>query len=112
MNKAISAAALVAAVVLTSTVFAASVPNDQCEDEPIFKSGLSAFVNGDDSKAARIFNSLAQAGDACGQFWLGKLYSLGRGVHMDQNKSIELMKMSAAQGYSKARLALFMRGIQ
>jgi uncharacterized protein len=110
MNKKIATIAAAVVLVSTSSAFAADSANDQCEQGAVFKSGLRAFTNGEYATAAQTFDSLAQAGDPCGQYWLGKMYNLGQGVSKDHAKYVELVKKSGAQGYSKARAELYVMG--
>jgi TPR repeat protein len=68
------------------------------------KDGLAAYVAGNYSKAAVIFQPLAAQGDDCAQYQLGEMYKLGQGVPQDKAKALELFKQAAARGNDKAKL--------
>jgi TPR repeat protein len=69
-------------------------------------SGLKVYVDGDYAKAADMFRSVAQKGDACAQFQLGMMYFYGHGVVKDAKKSEEWIRKSADNGFKKAKLRL------
>lgn len=78
--------------------FSAAVQAQDC------KVGLAAYVAGNYSMAAAIFQPLAAQGDDCAQYQLGEMYKLGQGVPQDKAKALELFKQAAAKGNNKAKL--------
>lgn len=96
---------IVAATAATSTIAA---PADACESGPAFQVALRAYVSGDYVAAASGFDSLAKAGDPCGQYWIGKMHNLGQGVAKDHDAYVYALRAAAASGYSKARAELML----
>lgn len=57
----------------------------------------------DEAEAVRVFGLAADLGDAESQHHVGMRYLEGRGLPVDQARGIALLRLSAAQGYSRAR---------
>lgn len=68
--------------------------------------GETAYSAGDFDTAAREFQSLAQAGDAVGQYYLGLLYEEGQGLPQDYEQAVHWYKKAVAQGNVDASYAL------
>lgn len=60
----------------------------------------------DYAEALKWFEMAAETNNACGQYFVGKIYEEGLDVQIDLNKSLENYYLSAKQGYSDALLAL------
>lgn len=71
-----------------------------------FEEGLAAYARGDYQSALRIWEPLAQQGDAAAQFNVGLLYSSGQGVPEDSGAAAHWYRLAADQGYAKAQLNL------
>ena len=85
----------VAALLLLSQSFAAD-----------FETGLSAYNSADYETALAVWQPLAEAGDADGQFGLGQMYGNGFGVMMDDAAAINWYGLAAAQGHAEAQYNL------
>ena len=71
-----------------------------------FQDGVNAIEKGDYKTAFTIFEDLASKGDAKAQFYLGVMYSNGKGVKQDYKKAIEYYEKSASQGNTTAQYNL------
>ena len=65
-----------------------------------------ALADGDDAEAVKLFNSLAEDGDARAQYWLGDMYEYGYGVKKDIPTAISWMEKAANQGLATAQARL------
>ena len=64
-------------------------------------------------KAKEGFEKLAEANHDLAQYYLGRMYCFGQGVNMNYKKSYEWIKMSASNGYMKAKNFLpFIKNLQ
>lgn len=61
---------------------------------------------GDFPKAATIYRTLAEAGDAKAQYNLGLMYNRGEGVPQDTQQAIRWYRQSAENGFVEAQYAL------
>jgi TPR repeat protein len=64
-----------------------------------FAAGLEAYNRGDYATAMREFRSLAEAGDAVAQNFLGQMYSVGEGVPKDGAEAVQWFRKAAEQGH-------------
>ena len=64
--------------------------------------GHDAYNHSSYVEAARVFFPLAEAGNACAQYWLGEMYVLGHGESMNRDKALDWFKKAAAQGHAGA----------
>ena len=55
-----------------------------------WEDGSAAYAAGDYQKAIRLWEPLAEQGDAWSQYSLGTMYHLGRGVPKDDAKAVHL----------------------
>lgn len=68
-----------------------------------FESGERAYEDGDYGKALEAWLPLAEAGDAEAQFWIGRLYSHGKGVEQDFDIALSYYMQAAMQGHPQAQ---------
>ncbi len=73
----------------------------QCLSED-YATGQDAFNVGDYETALAIWQPLADAGDAEGQFGVGLLYANGFGVAMDDNLALQFYGLAAEQNHGQA----------
>jgi uncharacterized protein len=62
-----------------------------------------ALANGDDATAFKLFDGLAEAGNARAQYWLADMYEYGYGVKKDIPEAIKWMEKAAKQGLATAQ---------
>lgn len=70
-----------------------------------FEAGRRAYERQDYQAALEAWLPLAEAGNAEAQFWVGKLYSAGKGVEQDFDVAYSYYIQAALQGHSGAELA-------
>ena len=92
-------ARLLGGMAVAVLVFAAAPP---ARGAPLVE-GNAAFERGDFQTAYRVWQPLAEAGDARAQFNLGLLYDTGRGVRRDIDQAVFWLERAAQQGLSEAR---------
>lgn len=68
--------------------------------------GVTAYSQGNFSKAFRIWMPIAEAGDEIAQFNLGLLYFNGEGVPKDHHEAAKWYQLAALQGNDKAQSIL------
>lgn len=68
--------------------------------------GLKAYADKDYGKAARLFKDEADRGNPTAQFFLGVLYTSGKGVSKNGAKGVALLKNAADGGVVKAQTYL------
>ncbi len=73
-----------------------------------FEFGWAAYEYGDYQEAARIWQPLAEQGDAQAQLNLGTLYDFGQGVQMDATLAVKWYRAAATQGSQAAQFNLGM----
>jgi len=71
-----------------------------------FEEGVAAYQQGKFDEARKLWEPLAEKGEAAAQFNLGVLYAEGQGVVRDDNKAGELYRKAADQGYAPAQFNL------
>ena len=71
-----------------------------------FKAGLDAYDRGDYAAALKIWEPLAERGDARAQFNLGVTFFNGQGVPHNPFKAVEWYRAAADQGYGPAQANL------
>jgi hypothetical protein len=71
-----------------------------------YEQGREAYLAGDYTKAFRIWQPLAAAGDAMAQFGLGQMYFEGKGVEQDYSESTQWFRKAAEQGFAPAQFNL------
>ena len=72
----------------------------------LVEQGRAAYKSGDYETALCVFRLAAEQGDAEGQYILGGLYEMGRGVPQDYAESVKWFRKAAEQGYLKAQINL------
>lgn len=70
-----------------------------------------AYANGDYRTAGRIWDQLAQGGDAAAQFSLGMLEEKGQGRSVNHAAATQWFQKSASQGYAPAEFILGMKAL-
>ena len=68
--------------------------------------GSEGYYKGDYDKALKYFTIAADFGDAEAQFKLGKMYMVGEGVEIDEEKAVYHYEKTAIGGHAGARYAL------
>jgi TPR repeat protein len=71
-----------------------------------FEDARAAYRNGDYATALRLWQPLAEEGDANAQFWMGAAYDLGRGVPTDYAAAALWYRKAAEQGLVNAQYNL------
>jgi hypothetical protein len=71
-----------------------------------FATGQEAYNTGDYESALTVWQPLAEAGDADGQFGMGLLYGNGFGVDLDDAQAIKWYGLAAGQGHAEAQCNL------
>ena len=66
----------------------------------------TAYQHGDYVEALRLFQPLAEQGDAGGEFGLGSMYALGQGVRQDFVEAAKWLRLAADQGLADAQYDL------
>ncbi|MGI9420540.1 MAG: tetratricopeptide repeat protein [Geminicoccaceae bacterium] len=74
--------------------------------EESFVDGLAAFDAGDVAETVRIWQALADAGDANAQVGLAGLHLAGSGLARDPTEAARLYRLAAEQGDSNGQLNL------
>lgn len=88
--------------VATSLWMGSGLAADACVD------GMQLYVEGNHTKAIKVFEVAAKKGDACAQFQLGMMYYYGHGSKKDDKKAREWLTKSAKGGFDKAQGTLAM----
>jgi uncharacterized protein len=68
--------------------------------------GVAAYERGDFATALRLFQPLAEQGDASAQSNLGVLYEKGQGAARDYREALKWYRQAAKQGYANAQFNL------
>jgi len=71
-----------------------------------FDDGLAAFERGDYATALREWLPLAEQGDVSAQYFLGVMYSFGRGVPQNDAEAVKWYRKAAEQGVVPAQYNL------
>jgi TPR repeat protein len=71
-----------------------------------YQKGLKAYNSSNYEVALAEWQTLAEAGDAGGQFGLGMMYGNGFGVDMDDAQAIKWYSLAAEQGHAQAQCNL------
>ena len=86
------------AILIALMMFAAAPASaDKCDD------AYSAYQRKDYSTAVRLFQDLAEQGNANAQYNLGNLYRTGQGVPQDYAEAARWYRLSAKQGDAEAQ---------
>ncbi len=65
--------------------------------------GVAAYQRGDYAAALRLWQPLAEQGDADAQYNLGVMYDNGRGVRQDDGEAVKWYRKAAEQGVADAQ---------
>jgi uncharacterized protein len=84
-------------VVVTPKTAPVSITLDEQED------GITAYLHGDYAAALRLFQPLAEYGDASAQSNLGVMYEQGRGVAQNYREAMRWFRLAAIQGNASAQ---------
>jgi len=95
---------LVAGVLLAILALAFTVHADAADGS--LTDGLDAYRHGDYAKAATLWRTLAEKGDAEAQYRLGTLYAEGKGVEHNDATAVTWFQRSAEQGNALAQYNL------
>jgi tetratricopeptide (TPR) repeat protein len=82
---------------LLLTASGGNVNADRLED------GIAAYQRGDFATALRLFQPLAEQGDASAQSNLGVMYEQGRGVAQNYREAMRWFRLAAMQGDASAQ---------
>ena len=74
--------------------------------EQQFQQGVEATTRGDDQTTFKRWLPLAEQGDATAQYYLGNMYSVGRGVKQDDVEAVKWYRKAAEQGLALAQSML------
>ena len=96
---------------LTTALLGASVFSFQSTawadtTEQQFQQGAEATTRGDDQTTFKRWLPLAEQGDATAQYYLGNMYSTGRGVKQDDVEAVKWYRKAAEQGLAPAQVKL------
>lgn len=72
-------------------------------DKLDFEVGADAFQQGNFAEALKMFQQMAEQGDARAQYALGMMHDHGQGVAQDDNLAFEWFFKAAEQGMVKAQ---------
>jgi uncharacterized protein len=67
------------------------------------EAGIAAYLHGDFAAALRLFQPLAERGDASAQCNLGVMYEQGRGVAQNYREAMRWFRLAAIQGNASAQ---------
>src|SRR6516162_11000778 len=84
-------------IVLLLTASGSDVSAGPLED------GIAAYQRGDFAAALRLFQPLAEQGDASAQSNLGVMYEQGRGVAQNYREAMRWFRLAAMQGDASAQ---------
>ncbi len=85
------------------------IKNEQLNKERIekqFQDGVTAYNSGNYSEALNLFMPLAEQGYAKAQFFLGDLYTGGKGVPQDDKQAVYWLQKAAEQGLAVSQYVL------
>ena len=68
--------------------------------------GARAFERGDYATTLRLWRPLAEQGNATAQYFIGLMYTEGKGVPQDDAVAVEWYRKAAEQGLADAQFAL------
>jgi hypothetical protein len=107
----VSSLALAGGDALTSPTTSAQAPAPASATAPAsaganYEAGSAAYDAGDYDKARRIWQPLAEKGDARAQRGKGKLYEKGRGVERDFDAAIKWYRPAAEKGDAESQYRL------
>jgi TPR repeat protein len=88
---------------ILATVFAGAV---EAQENPYTAAGRYAFLAGDYDIAKLYLEPRAEAGDAEAQYWVGVMYSHGRGYPPVCGQAIRWYERAAKQGHPEAAFSL------
>ncbi len=98
LQEIVSVAILIGSATLLTACCTAPVQPPEHSRDPL----AAAYEGGDYASAARLLRVKAEAGEPQAQYALGYLYYYGRGVQRNYQRAIDLIDLSAAQGYPRA----------
>lgn len=93
---------MLALLALGATLLAASPP----ARADSLASGRAAYARGDYAKAARVFTTLAERGNARAQAILGFMFATGQGVPQAYDAAVYWYRLAAEQGETRAQYLL------
>jgi TPR repeat protein len=68
--------------------------------------GNAAYQRGDYATTLRLFQPLAEQGNAFAQYNLGLMYALGQGVQRNDSEAVKWYRLAAGQGFAEAQTYL------
>ena len=96
-------ATLLIGLMLTAGGRAADQPADGAPGVDPLEDGVAAYQRGDFASALRLFQRLAEHGDASAQCNLGVMYEQGRGVAQNYREAMKWFRLAAVQGNASAQ---------
>src|SRR6516164_10820540 len=96
-------ATLLIGLILTAGGRAADQPADGAPGVDPLEDGIAAYQRGDFVAALRLFQPLAERGDASAQCNLGVMYEQGRGVAQNYREAMRWFRLAALQGDASAQ---------
>jgi uncharacterized protein len=95
--------ALLITLMLTASGSGADQPADGAIGVDPLEDGVAAYQRGDFAAALRLFQPLAEHGDASAQSNLGVMYEQGRGVAQNYREAMRWFRLAAIQGNASAQ---------
>src|SRR6516164_6645719 len=95
--------ALLITLMLTTNGTAEDQPADGTTSVDPLEDGVAAYQRGDFATALRLFQPLAERGDASAQCNIGVMYEQGRGVAQNYREAMRWFRLAAVQGNSSAQ---------
>jgi TPR repeat protein len=95
--------ALLITLMLTTSSTAEDQPTESTTSVDPLEDGVAAYQRGDFSTALRLFQPLAERGDASAQCNIGVMYEQGRGVAQNYREAMRWFRLAAVQGNASAQ---------
>ena len=95
--------ALLITLMLTTSSTAEDQPAEGTTSVDPLEDGVAAYQRGDFATALRLFQPLAERGDASAQCNIGVMYEQGRGVAQNYREAMRWFRLAAVQGNSSAQ---------
>ena len=95
--------ALLITLMLTTSSTAEDQPAEGTTTVDPLEDGVAAYQRGDFATALRLFQPLAEHGDASAQCNIGVMYEQGRGVAQNYREAMRWFRLAAVQGNSSAQ---------
>src|SRR6516165_3224233 len=98
--------ALLITLMLTTSSTAEDQPAEGTTSVDPLEDGIAAYQRGDFASALRLFQPLAERGDASAQCNLGVMYDKGQGIAQDYGEAMRWYRLAAEQRNPEAQFNL------